>query len=418
MLGLVDDVMAHGAFLPVVGFVMLPLVLVGDHGDRLGLGHLAHIAGVGLHASFGAGGGRSLNAGIPRMCSLVHNGAAAVHVPVVVLVGLPLVAHIAGAVSMRLVLFLAADAALDGMLRCAIRIAANDQYPLMPGGRDCYFFDRRLFTNSPIVVEIIIIATGTKPVGNTTVAVAGRLLCFGLFQVGMRGLIDHLFGRGGNLRVRVLVQLTASAPIILIIAILSAGMRLGGNLSQCVGTTGVRSPLHNNIGHSRSSTAEIDATGTIADKFAHAESVGLRIAHIYSGLDGHDRGCLSQAAIRKSARCAKVTCCRCILKGGKWPRLVILAVIKQAIINPIAICAFSRIFTNRILCQFHSLRCSQFKLKCADVIAVGVQTYCVNHIGRTLANIEFSLAGSNCQNGFIRALRTDRHDHVAYHQQS
>ena len=244
VLGLVDDVMAHGAFLPVVGFVMLPLVLMGDHGDRLGLLIATLGAGKGLHASFGAGGGRSLNAGIPRMCSLVHNGAAAVHVPVVVLVRLPLVALIAGAVSMRLVLFLAADAAPDGMIRCAFLIAANNQYPLMPGGRDCYFFDRRLFTNSTIVVEIIIIATGTKPVSNTTVAVAGRLLGGIEHQISMPGLIDHLFSRGGNLRVRVLVQLTASAPIILIIAILSAGMRLGGNLSQCVGTTGVLRRCH------------------------------------------------------------------------------------------------------------------------------------------------------------------------------
>ena len=250
VLGLVDDVMAHGAFLPVVGFVMLPLVLVGDHGDRLGLGRLAHIAGEGLFTGFSAGSFLGHNALIPRMCSLVHNGAAAVHVPVVSPIVLPhVVAHIARAVSMRLVLFLAADAALDGMLRCAIRIAANNQYPLMPGGRDRYFFDRRLFTNSTIVVEIIIIATGTKPVSNTTVSVAGRLLRGIELNPGMRGL-DNGIGLGDLLCTSgILIQLAAggiAALVVLNVAILGAGSSLGGNLGQGAGVRGRRHAANGN----------------------------------------------------------------------------------------------------------------------------------------------------------------------------
>ena len=257
MLGLVDGITAHGAFLPVVGFVMLPLVLVVDLRNRHGLRMFAHVAGVGLHAVCGAGGGRSHNAGIPRMCSLVHDGAAGELVPVVSPIALPLVvAHIAGAVSMRLVLFLAADAALDGMIRCAFLIAANNQYPLMPGGRDRYFFDRRLFTNSTIVVEIIIIATGTKPVGNTTVFVAGRLLGGIGLQISMPGL-DNDIGLGDLLRASgILVQLAAvriAALIVLNVAVLGAGSSLGRNLGQGAGVRGrCHARFNSNVKRNRS----------------------------------------------------------------------------------------------------------------------------------------------------------------------
>ena len=136
---------------------------------------------------------------------------------------------------MRLVLFLASDAALDGMLRCAFLIAANNQYPLMPGGRDRYFFDRRLFTNSTIVVEIIIIATGTKPVGNMTVAVAGKILGGIELQISMPGL-DNGIGLGDLLCAGgILIQLAAggiAALVVLNVAVLGAGSRLGGNLGQ------------------------------------------------------------------------------------------------------------------------------------------------------------------------------------------
>ena len=236
VLGLVDDVMAHGAFLPVVGFVMLPLVLVGDHGDRLGLGRLAHIAGEGLFTGFSAGSSLGHNALIPRMCSLVHNGAAAELVPVVVLVGFPLVALIALPLVVGFLLSLVADLALLRVLVGTLYFLFN-QFPVMiTGSRNDQIGQlsivgvKILMADRALIVCLhAVLATGG---GNLSDQVA----------VLVTSLADDLIFVGDLiLAISIPIEITTSLAFpIFLVARFGAGSRLGGNLFQVVGVRGRR----------------------------------------------------------------------------------------------------------------------------------------------------------------------------------
>ena len=250
VLGLVDDVMAHGAFLPVIGFVMLPLILVGDHGDRFGLGRLALGAGKGLHASFGAGGGRSHNAGIPRMRSLVHDGAAGELVPVVVIIGCPFDWIIAGPLVVGFLLSHAADLALlrvrGGILYFffdqlpdMITGSGNDQIgQLIKIGVEIFMADRALI----VCLHAVLAAGGGNLSNQVTVLVTG--LDDGIV------LGDLLCASG------ILIQLAAgriATLVVLNVAVLGAGSSLGVHLFQVVGVRGrCHARFNSNVKRNRS----------------------------------------------------------------------------------------------------------------------------------------------------------------------
>ena len=239
VLGLVDDITAHGALLPMVGFVMLPLVLVGDYGARLGLGRLALGAGVGLHASFGAGGGRSLNAGIPSMCSLVHDGAAGELVPVVVIIGCPFDWIIAGPLVVGFLLSHAADLALL-RVRGGTLYLFFDQIPDMLTGSG----NDQIGQLSIVGVKILM-ADRALIVCLHAVLTAGGGNLSDQVAVLVTGLDDGI-GLVGDLRrgVRILVQLAAGASPVLDIAVLGAGSSLGVGLGQCGRVAGVHGRCH------------------------------------------------------------------------------------------------------------------------------------------------------------------------------
>ena len=236
VLGLVDDVMAHGAFLPMVSFVIRPLVLVVGLRNRHNLLMAAHGAGEGLLASFGAGGGRSLNAGIPRMRSLIHDGAAGELVPVVVIIGCPFDWIIAGPLVVGFLLSHAADLALL-RVRGGTLYLFFDQIPdmLTGSGNDqigqlsivgvkILMADRALI----VCLHAVLTAGGGNLRNQVTVLVAG--LDDGIFLVG-----DLLCASG------ILIQLAAgriAALVVFNVAVLGAGSSLGVHLFQVVGVRG------------------------------------------------------------------------------------------------------------------------------------------------------------------------------------
>ena len=149
----------------------------------LGLCPAALTAGIGRFALFRAGSRLRHLAGIPRVRFLVHDGAAAVHVPVVVLVALPRRRYI-----VALVVFIlerAALAALHLMLLTVLRvILLHYHLPVMGllGVRLLLMADRALV---PVVVLVL------APLAAITVAVSRSLHALLVGGLAAIGILKH-----------------------------------------------------------------------------------------------------------------------------------------------------------------------------------------------------------------------------------
>ena len=171
------------------GISLLQHLSVSLGGDiLLGLCLAALTAGIGRFALFRAGSRLRHLAGIPRVRFLVHDGAAAVHVPVVVLVVLPRRRYIV--VLVCFILELAAHAALHLMGRAVLLVAAlrvillHYHLPVMGllGVRLLLMADRALV---PVVVLVL------APLAAITVAVSRSLHALLVGGLAAIGILKH-----------------------------------------------------------------------------------------------------------------------------------------------------------------------------------------------------------------------------------